>query len=199
MRYPVDSWSSWKRGYTFGVPTNYSPFHLGTDLAMPVGTPIYAPTDGVVTTMVGTQGGNTIHLKTPTHLVRFLHLSSFKVTGQVKEGQLIGLSGNTGLSTGPHLHTDISKGSLDLNNYSNFIDPEIFFKPSTMKFEILQAKGSERVYVVRNNKKLWLRREPILTMFADFSDIKQVTPEFLASIPDLVPGIDNALEIMANK
>lgn len=129
MRYPLENWKILPRGYTFGVPTSYSNFHLGIDLTCPTGTPVYAPCDGVVNTMVGQQGGNTIHLKTPTHLIRFLHLSQFLKTGPVKEGDLIAKTGNTGLSTGSHLHTDISKGALDLNNTNNFIDPEIFYKP----------------------------------------------------------------------
>jgi murein DD-endopeptidase MepM/ murein hydrolase activator NlpD len=81
--------------------------HNGTDFGVPVGTPVSCPDDGVVFQagqagsagiMVTVNCGNVQH--------RFMHLSQLKVKpgDQVKAGQVIGLSGNTGLSTGPHVH-----------------------------------------------------------------------------------------------
>lgn len=139
MIYPLKDWLTLKRGYKFGQPTFYSSFHLGTDVICPTGTMVFAPCDGVITNFIGTEGGITIHLKTPTHLIRFLHLSRILKTGAVKEGEVIALSGNTGsVTTAPHLHTDISKGALDLYNTKNFIDPEIFYKPmNTFKLALI--------------------------------------------------------------
>nr|WP_244325783.1 peptidoglycan DD-metalloendopeptidase family protein [Shewanella aestuarii] len=82
--------------------------HNGTDFATPVGTAVVAPGDGVVT-MVANHAfaGKYIVIEHDNKVrTRYLHLSSFKVRkGQrVKRGQLIALSGNTGASTGPHLH-----------------------------------------------------------------------------------------------
>lgn len=129
MRYPLEQWKTLKRGYKFGVPTSYNANHLGTDVICPVGTKVYSPCDGYATSLIGTEGGITIHLKTPENLIRFLHLSKILKTGYVKEGDIIALTGNTGsVTTGPHLHTDISKGPLQLSNFKNFIDPEIFYK-----------------------------------------------------------------------
>ena len=84
-----------------------SGMHLGTDFAVPIGTPVKAPQDGVVSrsgsdnmngTFVEINSGGVIH--------SLLHLSQSKVSSgqQVKKGQVVGLSGNTGYSTGPHLH-----------------------------------------------------------------------------------------------
>jgi murein DD-endopeptidase MepM/ murein hydrolase activator NlpD len=84
-----------------------SGMHLGTDFAVPIGTPVKAPQDGVVSrsgsdnmngTFVEINSGGVIH--------SLLHLSQAKVSSgqQVKKGQVVGLSGNTGNSTGPHLH-----------------------------------------------------------------------------------------------
>ena len=81
--------------------------HNGTDFGVPIGTPVLAPDDGVVWMagsngsagiMVAINSGNTQH--------KLMHLSQIKVQPgeKVKKGQVVGLSGNTGLSTGPHLH-----------------------------------------------------------------------------------------------
>ncbi|QDE33191.1 MULTISPECIES: peptidoglycan DD-metalloendopeptidase family protein [Shewanella] len=82
--------------------------HNGTDFAVPVGTQVVAPGDGVVTLVKKHAfAGNYIVIEHDNKVrTRYLHLSKFLVKrGQrVKRGQLIGLSGNTGASTGPHLH-----------------------------------------------------------------------------------------------
>jgi len=123
-----------KSGYKFGVKTFYNDFHIGTDKIVPVGTPIYAPTSGkVVSTVNGKEGGNTIQfVDSNGKLWRFLHLSKFASKGgeEVKPGQIIGYSGNSGaVSSGPHVHIDISNnGKLELNNRANFIDPDAYVK-----------------------------------------------------------------------
>ncbi|MGI9276461.1 MAG: peptidoglycan DD-metalloendopeptidase family protein [Endozoicomonas sp.] len=86
--------------------------HLGTDWAVPVGTPVFAPADGVVSkaTLNHPAAGNYIELRNGRRYVtRYLHLNSLEVVeGQlVKKGDLIGKTGNTGLSTGPHLHYEL--------------------------------------------------------------------------------------------
>ncbi|WP_413112941.1 M23 family metallopeptidase [Thaumasiovibrio sp. DFM-14] len=86
--------------------------HLGLDLSANMGTPIYAPADGVIeSTRLSRQGyGNLVRLQ---HAFGFMtvyaHLSKFNVeVGQfVHKGELIAWSGNSGLSTGPHLHYEI--------------------------------------------------------------------------------------------
>ena len=82
--------------------------HSGTDFRAATGTPIRAPADGVV---IGTEDlfftGNTLFLDHGGGLVTFYaHLSRFKrrVGDKIKQGEIIALSGNTGRSTGPHLH-----------------------------------------------------------------------------------------------
>lgn len=82
--------------------------HNGTDFAIPRGTKVYATGDGIVlSSLYHYAAGNYIVIKNSRrYKTRFLHLSkSYVRKGQrVKMGQLIGLSGNTGRSTGPHLH-----------------------------------------------------------------------------------------------
>ena len=81
--------------------------HYGTDFAVPTGTPIVAPEDGVVW-MAGWNGdaGNMVAINSGNVQHKLMHLSQVKVKPgeKVKKGQVVGLSGNTGLSTGPHLH-----------------------------------------------------------------------------------------------
>ena len=115
-------------GYRFKERTFYGTKHLGTDYRAKSGTECYAPFDGVITYEgYGVQGGNTIWFKPNGRdvIIRLMHLSKFKASGKVKKGQVIALTGNTGLLTkAPHLHIDISKGTVKLNDINNFLDPE---------------------------------------------------------------------------
>ncbi len=89
-------------------------FHPGVDLRAPVGTPIYAPADGVVE-FAGYNATNGFgYVVIIEHNFgfksRFAHMSRKDVVKEgefIKKGTLIGYSGNTGLSTGPHLHYEI--------------------------------------------------------------------------------------------
>jgi murein DD-endopeptidase MepM/ murein hydrolase activator NlpD len=90
--------------------------HSGIDMVLPIGTPVYATADGVVDAAEVKGGyGRTITLKHPEsgYQTIYAHLSAFEVrAGQkVKRGDLIGKSGNSGMSTGPHLHYEVT--SLD--------------------------------------------------------------------------------------
>lgn len=81
--------------------------HYGTDFGVPVGTPVVSPSDGVVW-MAGWGGdaGNMVAINSGNVQHKLMHLSQVKVKAgdTVKRGQVVGLSGNTGYSTGPHLH-----------------------------------------------------------------------------------------------
>ncbi len=85
--------------------------HNGVDFKVPVGTSVYAPSDGYVT-MAGYMrgGGYTVIIKhAGVYSTVYMHLSKFDVRqGQkVRAGQIIARSGNTGQSTGPHLHYEL--------------------------------------------------------------------------------------------
>src|SRR6266851_2221194 len=87
--------------------------HEGIDLAAPTGTPIYAASDGIVGGAMANGGyGNWIRIDHPRKLSTvYGHLSEFapgiKEGAQVSLGDLIGFVGNTGRSTGPHVHFEI--------------------------------------------------------------------------------------------
>jgi murein DD-endopeptidase MepM/ murein hydrolase activator NlpD len=81
--------------------------HNGVDFRAGVGTPIYAPFDGYVTINFTVPGGNQLFVKdlSGQYVAGFAHLESYvRSRGYVREGDLIGYTGNTGISTGPHLH-----------------------------------------------------------------------------------------------
>jgi len=119
--------AQYRIGYRFREKTSYSQYHLGLDCICPTGTAVYAPFDGRVTTMVGTEGGNTVWFYYQNYIMRGMHLSRFAKTGDVKQGDIIGYVGSTGsLSSGPHLHWDISLNKVEINNINNFVDPETF-------------------------------------------------------------------------
>lgn len=85
--------------------------HNGTDFAMPTGTSVLAAGDGVVTRIKNhPYAGKYVEIQHgKNYKTRYLHLSKFiaKRGQRVKRGQRIALSGNTGRSTGPHLHYEL--------------------------------------------------------------------------------------------
>lgn len=120
-----------------GQPTLLGLFrkHLGYDYSLPIGTPIYAPEAGEIRLLTySTTVGNSIELGSAGYYHRFLHLNGYnvKVGQKVREGQLIGWSGNTGKTTGPHLHHDTRVPSAWNASFNNFIDWEAkLVQPST--------------------------------------------------------------------
>ncbi|HZK29422.1 MAG TPA: peptidoglycan DD-metalloendopeptidase family protein [Clostridia bacterium] len=101
----------------FGWRAKYGRFHYGTDVAASVGTRIVAMADGVVTYAAwprgGTYSGEYGNLIVIDHgngyQTRYGHLSGFNchIGQHVKAGQVVGYTGNTGRSSGPHLHFEV--------------------------------------------------------------------------------------------
>jgi len=81
--------------------------HLGRDYGVPVGTPVFAPYPGSIG-FAGNAGtfGNVVVIANPSWNIYLGHLSSISVStgNRVSAGDRVGLSGNAGHSTGPHLH-----------------------------------------------------------------------------------------------
>lgn len=102
--------------------------HSGLDFAVPAGTPVKAPADGIVTIVADYFfNGKTVFIDHGQGLITmYCHLSDFRVKpGQeVKRGQVVAVSGATGRATGPHLHWNVS-----LNNTR--VDPAIFINAFT--------------------------------------------------------------------
>ncbi|MEL6840140.1 MAG: M23 family metallopeptidase [Pseudomonadota bacterium] len=105
--------------YTSGFGPRWGRMHNGTDFAGPIGTPIYATADGVVTHAGWSSGyGRLIKIRHDFGIeTRYAHLNAMDVqVGQrVSRGERIGAMGNSGRSTGPHLHYEVRVGGTPVN------------------------------------------------------------------------------------
>ncbi len=104
---------------TDGFGMRWGRLHAGTDWAVRTGTTVVAARGGVVTQAgwAGSYGYCIVVTHPDGHFTRYAHLSEILVTyGQeVAQGQMIGLSGNTGFSTGPHLHFELYMWGTPVN------------------------------------------------------------------------------------
>ena len=91
----------------------YNKMHRGTDFAAPEGTPIMASGDGVIIKAGWCGGGgNCVKIKhNKTYQTIYAHMKNFSKLAvpvhRIKQGQIIGYVGSTGMSTGPHLHYEV--------------------------------------------------------------------------------------------
>ena len=100
----------------------YNKMHRGTDFAAPSGTPIMASGSGTVTRARWCGGGgNCVKIKhNSTYETIYAHMKAFakgiREGRKVKQGQIIGYVGSTGLSTGPHLHYEVIVNGKKVNS-----------------------------------------------------------------------------------
>jgi len=100
----------------------YNKMHRGTDFAAPSGTPIMASGSGTITRARWCGGGgNCVKIKhNSTYETIYAHMKAFakgiREGRKVKQGQIIGYVGSTGLSTGPHLHYEVLVNGKKVNS-----------------------------------------------------------------------------------
>ena len=130
----------------YGITSKFGPrkpvaglsgYHKGTDYALPKGTPISAFDNGIVVkNSYDSKSGNYVILENPEgYKFSFCHLNSrspLSIGDEIKPGSTIGYSGNTGASTGPHLHLGIR------NPKGDFIDPQKYFESNPAKYSSLR-------------------------------------------------------------
>ena len=96
-------------------------FHPGIDIAAPMGTPVHATAAGVVTGAdMGRGYGRTVELNDGHNIMTvYAHLSTLAVIPgqQVSRGQIIGYVGESGRSTGPHVHYEVRVDGVPVNPY----------------------------------------------------------------------------------
>jgi len=125
----------------------YTKMHLGTDFAAPKGTPIMASGDGkIIKAGWCGGGGNCVKIKhNSTYQTVYAHMSKFgrgiKKGARVKQGQIIGYVGSTGLSTGPHLHYEVIENGRKINSQKlKLPSGKILKGEERKKFEVNKIK-----------------------------------------------------------
>ena len=168
-------------GWRIHPITKKRTFHHGVDVALPVGTELRAPADGVVAHKgSGASGGNTLIVKHASDLFTvYYHLqkpSHLLVGTRVEAGEVIALSGNTGASTGPHLHWEVRKS----RRWGDTMDPVPFLQGSPAVVPPpLKVDG-------KLGRQTWKRWQEVLK-----------EKGFYKGVPDGRPGVMTARAIQA--
>ncbi len=125
----------------------YTKMHTGTDFAAPTGTPIMASGDGKIMKAGWCGGGgNCVKIKhNSTYQTVYAHMSKFgrgiKKGVRVKQGQIIGYVGSTGLSTGPHLHYEVIENGRKINSQKlKLPSGKVLKGEDRKKFEVSKIK-----------------------------------------------------------
>lgn len=140
--------------------------HNGLDFGIPNGTKLYSCIDGKVIEAHFDAGGygNYVKIENDDCGVLYAHMEQFNVSAgeTVKAGQEIGLSDNTGNSTGPHLHFGVFPKPRDRGNgYAGYIDPLDHALVEWVE-NIVDQSDSEKIKELENsiaNLKLLLEKE----------------------------------------
>ena len=118
--------------------------HHGVDYAAPTGTPVKSIGDGVIIERAFQRNGAGNYLKVKhnsTYTTTYMHLSKFgngiQKGTRVKQGQVIGYVGSTGLSTGPHLDFRVHKNNTPINPLTMEAPPSLPIKPDLIDSFIL--------------------------------------------------------------
>ena len=135
--------------------------HRGIDYAAPTGTPIFSTGDGrVIESSYNNTNGNYIFIRHGnSYVTKYLHLHKRSVSkGQkVKQGQIIGQVGSTGMSTGPHLHYE-------------FLIDGVHHNPSTVLKKLPKAKELNPLFKEDFIKSISDVKEKLENNFENFSD-----------------------------
>ena len=125
----------------------FNKMHKGTDFAAPEGTPIMASGDGTIIKAGWCGGGgNCVKIKhNTTYQTVYAHMKNFSnlaIPGsRVKQGQIIGYVGSTGMSTGPHLHYEVIENGSKINSQKLKLPPGRSLEGNNRKqFEIVRIK-----------------------------------------------------------
>ena len=138
----------------------FTKMHKGTDFAAKSGTPIMASGSGtIVSAKWCGGGGNCIKIKhNSTYTTIYAHMKSFargiKKSKKVKQGQIIGYVGSTGMSTGPHLHYEVLINGKKVNSQKLKLPSGKVLKDNERKmFEIHRIKTDVLIAEMISKKK----------------------------------------------
>ena len=136
----------------------YNKLHQGTDFAARTGTPIMASGSGIILRAQKYKGyGNYISIKhNSTYITAYGHMSKYgRNIGKgvrVKQGQIIGYVGSTGMSTGPHLHYEVIKNGKRINSQKLKLPAgKTLTNKARNKFEVERIKIDVKLAALRKN------------------------------------------------
>lgn len=134
--------------------------HLGTDYAAPTGTPIRSVGDGkVIEKKYKKYNGNYVKIRhNGTYTTQYLHMSKFpkdlKVGDYVKQGDIIGYVGSTGLATGPHLCFRFWKNGAQVDPFKQKLPPSKPVKEELMDdFKIVMDEWRPKLDAIKTKQK----------------------------------------------
>ncbi len=137
----------------------YNKLHQGTDFAARKGTPIMASGSGVIKKAQKYKGyGNYVSIKhNTTYVTAYGHMSKYgrgiKKGVRVKQGQIIGYVGSTGMSTGPHLHYEVIKNGKRINSQRLKLPTgKVLNNEARNKFEVDRIKIDVKIAALRKSK-----------------------------------------------
>ncbi|TAN04009.1 MAG: peptidase M23 [Rhodanobacteraceae bacterium] len=147
---------------TFGMRKDpvlgFTRLHKGVDYAAPIGTPIHAAGDGVITVRGWVHGfGNFVAIKnTPQFTTEYGHMSRFAkglhVGSHVTQGEVIGYVGETGFATGPHLHYQVMDDGRAVNPLTvTMPKPQPLSGKLMADFKAQSAPMVARIQMIDNN------------------------------------------------
>jgi len=168
-------------------------FHNGVDIPTYIRTPLFARAPGKVVVSRANRGnpatgyGYYMVIAYDGYCILYAHLDKLglPVGTPVKEDDLIGYTGNTGNSTGPHLHMEIRVGKYDYNffsknadgRYLSSVDPETFVPPSRLE------KWQQLIISKMDQPAEWLELIKHLTAAGQVNNtIAKFFPEFIEKL-----------------
>lgn len=133
----------------------YSRLHSGVDFAAPPGTPVYAAGSGTVekASVFGGYGNYVKVRHSAQFATAYAHLSGYargmQAGKRVRQGEIIGYVGTTGMSTGPHLHYEVHKGGAPINptSVSTPIGPKLAGRDLARFRDAIAALDRQRDYM----------------------------------------------------
>jgi murein DD-endopeptidase MepM/ murein hydrolase activator NlpD len=167
--------------------------HWGIDVAVPTGTPVYAPASGLVTLAEADLyfSGGTLMLNHGAGLSSsFLHLSRLHVSpgDEVKQGDLVAEVGSTGRSTGPHLDWRVNLADVRID--------AALLVPEQVELCTVEGSGSEVVVLVhglgRTDRSMNRLAESLRQ--AGYATCNQAYPSRQKTVPELSSYVANAVE-----
>lgn len=170
--------------------------HNGLDWGCKVGTPVYASHGGTATAQIDNSAGRGVVVVDTTtgYKTIYWHMSepsrAIGSTWEVNRGDIIGLSGNTGFSTGPHLHYGLKfvDSNGNTRNYNNGFKGAVDPTPYLVWWNMLEfwkvGEDGKDVWLIRDGKRSLVYNADALKLIGSFADVKVVTESELDAVPD---------------